>query len=493
MKSRHSSRCRRANPDCAGGILVTVLLVIAVMSMLAAATIYRVSSRHAASYQSVAWNEAMSSAEAGADLALLAMNNSISSPSTAWTGWTPSDATTFPKTYTPSIPSHSGEGNTKVFAKVVVDNNVASGWMRVRSTGVAELSSRISNGLGSGLEGAVRSTAGTKNHRAVLRKPRFFTDITGGALHLPQITRTIEVMAVQAKTSPYMRGLTMKNTVTMSGSSAIDSFDSSKPAYSTNGQYDPAKRLQHGDVASNSSGNLSDLKNSWVYGNASSNGGTIQNTGHVQGTVTNNFQATIPDIAKPVWTTIQSTPTTINNPSGPVTLTGGPAGSPVNYKLSTLTISNQSKALILDTHAAGEESYINIWVTGKTTISGSGYIEQMPGVHVTIYNEDDVTISGNGYLNDSNTASYLEIFGVTPSSGTQKLTVSGNGTFIGLLNAPAFDTTISGSGAFIGAAIVRSVVISGSGDFHYDEALNSHSGTGIPAGYYYASWAEDIR
>ena len=90
-----------------GGILPTTVLLIALMSMLTAATLYRVSSRYATTYHSVGWNEALASAEAGADLALVTLNNSVTDSATAWVAWTPGDATTFPKTYVPPIPNHT--------------------------------------------------------------------------------------------------------------------------------------------------------------------------------------------------------------------------------------------------------------------------------------------------------------------------------------------------------------------------------------------------
>src|SRR6185436_6814532 len=101
MKTAPHPAFPRAHRHRDGGILLTTLLMIAIMSMLAAATLYRVGSRHASSYQSMYWNEALTSAEAGADLALVTLNKSLTSPTTAWAAWTPSNATTFPKTYTP--------------------------------------------------------------------------------------------------------------------------------------------------------------------------------------------------------------------------------------------------------------------------------------------------------------------------------------------------------------------------------------------------------
>ena len=485
-------RHRIPPPSQHGGVLVAALVMIAVISMMAAATLLRVGARHASTYQSASWNDAIASAEAGADFALLSLNKSLKDSATAWVEWTPSDATTFPKTYTPAMPAHAGEGNTKVFATVAVDDSLTDAdgqkWFRVRTTGVAELPSRTV----SGIEAAMHDESGVKNHRSNLRRARFLTDLTGGTLRLPQVARTIELMAEPVGARPFVRAITVKNAIALSGGTYTDSFDSSDAASSTSGMYDTAKRLSHGSVASNSEGGLSALGDCFVYGDAASKGGALPGSGNVQGAVSEKFQATITEVAKPVWTTIASSPTAISNPAGPVTLTGGPANAPVNYKLSELTVSKGSCPLILAPHATGQESHIHLWVTGRTLISGTGFIQQSPGVHVTIHCEDDVTISGGGIVNQTNQAANLQIFGVTPVSGTQNLTVSGSAAFVGVVNAPAFAMNISGGGSFTGAAIANSATISGSGGFHYDESLGRLA-IGVPTSFQFASWVEDIR
>jgi hypothetical protein len=148
--------------------------------------------------------------------------------------------------------------------------------------------------------------------------------------------------------------------------------------------------------------------------------------------------------------------------------------------------------LILAPHETGAESYINIWVTGKMSVSANGYIEQQPGVHVQIFCEDDIELGGGGVVNQSNVAANLQVFGITPESGTPKVTVSGNAGFTGVLNAPEFPLEISSNGTFAGAVIAKTIKLSGSGDFHYDEALANFSSTGSTK-YQYASWIEDIR
>ncbi len=333
---------------------------------------------------------------------------------------------------------------------------------------------------------------GSKNHKSFLRKLSFNSDVTSGALHLPQVTRSIEVLAQPLSASIFTRALVDKNYMSMSGGAYTDSFDSTDASKSTNGQYDQSKRTRHGDIASNASGSLSNLRSSYVYGNASSNGGVIANTQNVQGTVYNNFSTTIAPVAKPTLSTIASTPTTVYNPPAAVTLTAGTAAAPANYKLAAINVSNGANPLILAAPSPGQDSYINIWVTGAITTSGSGFIKQMPGVHATIWVEGDVTVSGAAFDNENGYASYLQINGVTPASGTNKWTVSGDATFVGVVNAPSYALTVSGAGNYMGALIMLNATISGAAGYHYDESLGKLGGGG-GLGFKVASWIEDIE
>ncbi len=483
---------RDSSDSRTGSILPMAMISLAVLAMVAAAALYRVQPRVASTYHSASWNDALNSAEAGADMALKALNNSTANPTTAWAAWTPSDATTFPKIWVPTIAPHTGDGNNKVWCKVTVDNAIVdvngAAWMRVRSTGVAELPAASRNGI----EGALLDVNGVKNFRAVLRRERFVGDLTLGALRLPQVARTIEAIAAPPGARLYARAVTARNAVTLNGAAYADSFDSSDPHKSTSSLYDPAKRQSHGSIASNSSGGSSNAHGCVVWGDASSNGGVIQNTAGVTGEIYNNFETQLPDIAQPAWASFNITPTAITNPGAPTTLVGGTAGTPQLYRLSDLTVSDSANPLILAPHAIGQQSYMKIWVTGRTTVSGTGYIQQQPGVHVQIIAEDDIAVGGGGFMNQTNLAANLEILGVTPASGSRNATFSGTADFIGILNAPAFDMIQSGSGKFVGAAIGRSATLNSSGGFHYDEDLVNFTYEGS-AEYQFTSWIEDLH
>jgi hypothetical protein len=480
------------HPTIGGSILPMALMSTAILAMVAATTLYRVTPRLTMTYHSASWAEALYAAETGADVALKAMNDSIGSPSTAWAGWTPSDATTFPKTWVPAFAAHGGDGNTKIYTRVTVDNDIMDAlgtrWMRVRSLGAAELPGPSRTGI----EGGVRDVSGKKSFRSILRKERFKVDITNGALHLPQVIRNIEVMAAPPGKREYMRAVVVQNSLTMKGDETIDSYDSTDPTKSTLGQYDPTKRQMNGDVASNSTGGISDLKGANIYGDASSNGGALLNTAGVKGNVYNNFSATLSPIKTPVWTSFNMAPVAISDPLLPVILTGGTASSPQNYKLTDLSVKNATGPLILAPHLVGQESYINIWVTGKLSVAAQGVITQQRGVHVKIYVEDDIATGAGGIVNKNGDAASLEVFGVTPASGSKTVSFSGSAIFIGVINAPDFDFSFGGTADLYGAIIGRSAIFKGNPGLHYDENLANLGGNGS-TNYQFASWVEDIR
>jgi Tfp pilus assembly protein PilX len=482
----------------AGSVLITVLISVVILSLVTAAALYSVTPRLGTTYHSSSWNEALNSAEAGADMALQALNNSASNPATAWAAWSPSDSTTFPKTWIPTITPHGGDGNNKVYCKVTVDKSIVDGngqaWMRVRSLGVAELPPASRTGI----EAAVLDSNGAKSHNNVLRKERYnlANDLTGGALNVPQVARTIEALAPPVGAKLFVRGLTTQNEIKLINPFLVDSFDSTDSTKSTNGQYVVGKRQSNGDIASNSSGGVSTLNNCNVWGDASCNTGAMSGASNVHGSQYSNFSTTLPAVPKPSWPFINASPAAITNPGAAVTLTGGPASSPQSYKLTNLSVNNATGKLILASHdlSGTQESYINIWVTGGTTISGTGIIQQNPHVHVTIYSEGSIVIGGSGWDNQTHLAANLLAFGVTPATYSTKDFRVDAGTFIGVFNGGnTFDLTIEFGATFIGAAVGREADYSGAGAFHYDESLSNLSSTGGPTTYQYASWVEDIR
>src|SRR5260370_22571874 len=143
-------------------------------------------------------------------------------------------------------------------------------WSRVRATGTAAAVGprRVSNQR---LDNDLRKIG--------LR----FDRKTNNATASPQATRTIEVIVQALAQSIWVRGVTLKGTLTMSGGGTVDSFKSSDPFQSTNGQYDASKLHvtpnyygNHGDIATINSGTNSNLNRPYVYGNLPYSGSAVK-------------------------------------------------------------------------------------------------------------------------------------------------------------------------------------------------------------------------
>lgn len=451
-----------------GSATLIALGIVAVTLTVLSTTLIEASHRYRTSGHSLRWAQAGQAAEAGADITMLTAKNG------SWTadGWSSAPgnpgAAAISKTFT--LDSAGGITAVVTVDKVAVGSN---NWLRIRSTGKATL-----------YGGAI---SGVDENDVALRKVSLRTDrTTGAALSAPQSTRTVEILGKPG--SIFTGALLLNKKFNMSGGGVIDSFDSSDPTKSTNGLYDITKRQSNGNIGDNDTQGASDLKSTYIYGNVSYSGPAIANTGNVQGTITTPFSKPTTDVAAPAWTSYNATPTVIGSS---MTLTGGTQSSPALYKVSSVNVPG-GKVLTLAPYASGQESYIEIWVTGDFTTSGSGYIVQQPGVHVTYHIEGDVTVSGSSFNNQSNLAANCSVELVTPPAGTtQKVTISGGGNFIGTMNAPAADFTISGSANFSGAMIGKTMLISGGASLHYDEGLmNSGSGGGA---YTFASEVEAVR
>ena len=500
-----------------GSVLLTAFLTMTILTMICATSLYVTTQNQNSGMQTASWQQALSGAEMGVDMAVRALNTNT------WSNWTAgtysgSLPTGYPP-YTTPTPTPGGasstpaagwynyncygtsgspfvtmsgisgstsvpEGNTGIWGYVTVDTaglapDSNGQWYRIRSTGYAGTNSlfRVSNNR---LDNDLRHTIGLHYDRK-----------TGGAISTAQASRSIEVIMQPLATGGWARGITLQNWVSMSGGGSVDSFDSSNPFKSSTiggkpGQYDVTKRQSHGDIGTKNSAS-SDLRSTYVYGNLAYSGTTaVKNTNNVQGNITTPFSPTVTPVSTPSWgggsyTTLSS--------GNPVTLTSGTKASPARYKINgDLTVPGGASLTINNANSGSDNNYIQIWVTGKLTTSGSGVINQNSLVKTTWYVGNDITVSGDSYNNQSGLASSVVINGY---GNNNKATISGSANFIGVLNAPKYDTTVSGSGSFVGALISNTLTISGSAGFHYDEALNNGTASLVGGNFGFARWFED--
>jgi len=462
------------------------------MIMLATTSLYIAGQNQTTGTQVASWQQAMTAAESGVDEAVAALNNN------SWTNWNkvtqsgtslPSaengitslgSATVSPTTgfynYLPSSQfslTTTGEGAVTTSAWVTVDtagmspsqDTNGNQWYRIRSTGLANISGPKRATMNR-LDSRLRHIALLKNRNG---------DSTLGA------SRTIEVVMKPLPTSGWSRGITMKTGIQMSGGGVIDSYDSSLiPAPH---QWSLFYRKSYGDVGIVNNTTGSDLKSTYVYGSLSYSNSVIKNTTNVQGS-----------ISTPGPTTPSAAPTPPTGVTwqayggGGGTMTAGTdSTTPAYYKVTgDLTVPG-GNSLLLQAANANANNPIVIWVTGKLTTSGSGFISQASNIYATWYVGGDITASGSSYVNNAGYPSQVTINGL---GSNNKATISGSASFNGTINAPNYDFTISGGGAFQGAVIGDTITISGGSSFHFDQSLTSGP-TGAQGRYSFASWFED--
>ncbi len=470
----------------AASILLMTLVVMVLLSAILGTTLLVAANRYHAAWQAGSWQEALGGAEAGADLAVAALNTGN------WSGWNSvpgppplsgSPAGGSPASGPPKADNylwktieltHPGEGNQRLALAVTLDAPASLArapggpWMRVRAAGTADV------------PGPPRPSM--ERLDAALRKLSLVTDRhTGQAVIVPQVSRRIEVIV---KPSPHRRAITLQNCIVMTGG-VIDSFDSSDPLRSLGQLFDPSRHGTQGNVATLRSDG-SDLNNVTVYGNLDFNGPDVPNVTGVRGSITPHFAEELPVVTDPGpgWTVTHPEVTAVNNLA---VLVGGPKAAPARYKLTDFNVS--LGAVTIAPGVAGQESYVEIWVTGDLRTAGLGTVVQLPGVHTTYFVDGDISIVGGSFVNRSNVAANMTLKGVTPTDGgSRQVNVLGNGNFIGVIEAPAYDFKVGGSGDFSGALIGNTIRMSQNAGVHYDEALN-RQGTNYTA----VSWYEDTR
>ena len=130
---------------------------------------------------------------------------------------------------------------------------------------------------------------------------------------------------------------------------------------------------------------------------------------------------------------------------------------------------------------------VDIIMTGSLSMAGKGAISVASvggsSPSLGLYATGSVSIAGNGLTNSTNVPSNAYIYGMD----TGAVSISGNGTFTGAINAPNSAVSVTGDGTINGAMTAASMSFSGNASFHYDTQLGS-----VTASPYYAvkSWVE---
>ncbi len=474
-----------------GSTLLISLVFLAILFAAGAVTFNLLQNRYRQVHQTATWQEALLASEGGIDLAVNEMRKELYDPDHAWSTWSdtaaPGDSTGAADAlyYTSNVMLRNGEGGQRSYSKVSVDApaslyNAATGeqWYRVRSLGVASLPGG-SVVAGDKLDLRLRKFDLTYDHR----RP--------GVKVQPQATRLVE--AIVKPVGTFRLALFGVKTIDMNNHNiVIDSYDSRDATKSTLGNYDVTKRQEHGHVATN--GTLIDAGSAHVYGDASTNGGTVLNSTNVTGEIRDDFYQDLFAVTRPNIGADPGTPTSI---TGTETI-DATANDPLQVAVSQIKLSG-SQVLRIRGAFNGSDTYVQIIVDGDISLTGNSRIILDPGVHARIFVKGSADIAGNGVTNP-NSPLNLQLYGLdratNPDGSPQNpgsMKIAGNGGFRGTVYAPTYKVTMVGGGttdSIFGSFVGWTVGMTGIQSVHYDEAL---ADGGLISDYKVVSWFEDTR
>ncbi len=305
--------------------------------------------------------------------------------------------------------------------------------------------------------------------------------------------RTIRVTT--ANDALFAKGMVAKGQIDLSGNNIkTDSFDSTDPAYSTGGAYDPAKAKDNGDIATNSAMIDSlDVWNADIFGKASTGpGGTVKigpngsvgseawhlagNKGIEPGWSSDDMNVSFPDVSVP-FSGGALTPSSgsVGGTNYDYVVTSG------NWELASLSMNGNEKLIALGDAV--------LYVSGSVSLTGNAYITVATNSTLKLYvGGPSASFGGNGIANTPGSATNFVYYGLPTNTS---LSMSGNAAFTGAIYAPSAAFTLGGGGSspydFVGSSVTASVKMNGHFSFHYDENLGKN---GPRRGYVITSWNE---
>lgn len=241
------------------------------------------------------------------------------------------------------------------------------------------------------------------------------------------------------------------------------------------------------------------VQNADIWGYASTGGalpsvgpnGVIGPFGTASGTmdmtrVATDFAADFDPVVAPATSgySLGSITNTINLPRS-----GDTPAADGKYYYTASEISFNNKSLNIRKLAVGDPSpKVVIKLTNTmSSISiggGSGAVNVEANANLELYVPGDISIAGNGIMNGGSTSATsnqpinVQIWG-TKTSGTQSISIKGNGVLSAVVYAPQGSVTIVGNGDVMGSVVANDITLSGNANFHYDESL-ANFGAGSP-------------
>jgi hypothetical protein len=478
-------RLKRPAED--GNVLICALCTILIISLIGANVLRNCTTRfNVTSTQVRSWKESLFAAEAGGDIAYAEVRKTVLNPTQAFSGWTNNGAV--------HVSPVTTFGSNGLVTSAVVDlfyHDPVTGnpWYRSRSKGTAPVMGLARTGMDD------RMGVGVKGD-SLLRKIDFKVDhfvatygpngdgvgATPSPVPNPQITRRIE--QISAPVTPFEAAIKCTGSFYGLGSAAqIDSYNSK------NGPYQfVANNPAHPNFTDSRSGSVligtpvAEV-NGMLYGNISTNGGTVRPSQYITGVIDNNVPFSVPPFKMPTdLPPPQPSPTSVTST---VTINPPAAGTPTvptYYLLSALT----GKLII---NAVGTaETYVAIHVTNDII----GQITVKPHVHVKIFFDGNMEVKGRDIDNETNLSANMQYYAISPPNPAtpQFIHINPPGDFAATFYAPSADVVLHGNPDLTGAMVCKTFYGNGNTSWHYDRALDTE---GDAVDYRIVSYVEDIR
>ncbi len=478
---------RARRPAEEGNVLICALCTILIISLIGANVLSNCTTRfNVSSSQVRSWKESLFAAEAGGDIAYAQVRKTVMDPTHAFTGWTNSGAqhvsplTTF---------GSNGLATTTVVDLFYYDPITGNPWYRSRSKGTAPVNGVSRTGMDD------RMGAGSRGD-SLLRKIDFRTDhfvaIYGPngdgvgktlvAVPNPQITRRIE--QISAPVTPFEAAIKCTGSFYGLGSAAqVDSYNSKNGPYyfAANNPADP--HFSDSRSGSVEIGTPVATVNGMLYGNISTNGGTLRPSSSITGTIDNNVPFTCPPFLMPTnMPAPQLAPTSVTSTVSITPPAAATAAVPTYYLFSAL-----SGNLTINAVGAAQ-TYVAIHVTNDMT----AHIDVKPNVHVKIFFDGNMDVKGRDIENETGLAANLQYYAISPAdpNATQYIHIAPPGDFAATFYAPSADVVLNGNPDLTGAVVCKTFYGNGNTSWHYDRSLDTE---GDAVDYRIVSYVEDIR
>lgn len=475
-----------------GSALICALCAILIVSVIAGSVLLNCVVRYNVSSKQVrGWKEALYAAETGADIAYAEVRKTISDPPNSFSGWGLSGSI--------HTSSETTLGAQNLTTNSTVDRFhydwAGNAWYRIRARGTAPIIGLKRTGIDNRMnvntrgDNLLRKIDFSYDHFIAAYGPN--GDGVGKAVlpvAQPQVTRRIELIA--APITPFEAAVKCISAFQGPGSAGwIDSFDSRNGSYyfAANDPTDPRYSDSRSGSVAVASPNFETF-NGTIYGNVSTNGGTVVPTSQIEGLIDNNVPFTIPPFKMPTtYGAPQASPTKVVGLTAITPPVPGTPNNPTYYLFSSFTHRLNINAFrnadneILDT-------YVAIHVTNDIT----GKIDIEPAVHAKIFFDGNMEVQARDIVNQSNIAGNLQFYGISPSdpAQTQTIDIGPPGDFAATFYAPNADFHMNGNPDIIGAIVCKTYYGNGNTTLHYDRALSLQ---GDAIDYRIASYVEDIR